>query len=134
MPSIQDIFSRMPEKERTMLNSDRSSVEQLGRSEDLLAATRSGFPFGTLVVTPTRLVVYLQDGGVEVTKYADVSSFDLIEGTKKLLGKYSDTMLNTRFRNGTHRTGQVLGREGGDWPNYVGRVIIAAHQQHTLDN
>lgn len=130
--SVQSLLNEMPAKERARCDEDRLlKLERDIAGEDILICCRSGFPFGTLVVTPGRLIVLLQDGGIDVTSFSDVASFSLIEGSKKVFGGYSHTMLNTQLRNGQEVTGQVLGSEA-PWAIKCGRTIIAAHESHAL--
>lgn len=129
--SVSTLLNEMDPKGRQMM--DRGRLLELERDlqdEKILYICRSSFPFGTLVVTPQRLIVLLQDGGVDVTPFAEVSGFDLIEGTKKLLGGYSPTYLNTQLRNGVRVSGQRLG--GGPWAIRCGKRIIAAHEGYTI--
>jgi hypothetical protein len=114
MPSVDQILRAMPPKERA-----------------ILTFARCHFPFGTLVVTPRRIVILLQDGGVDVTRYADVASFSVIEGRKKLLGGYSETMFNTQLRNGTRYSGQGIGTDG-PWAIRTAQAMLAAHEAYSL--
>src|SRR5664279_1128459 len=130
--SVSSLLNEMDPKGRQMM--DRGRLLELERdllpNESILFICRSSFPFGTLVVTPQRLIVLLQDGGADVTPFADVASFDLIEGTRKLLGGYSPTFLNTQLRNGVRVSGQGL--SGGPWAIRCGRIIIAAHERYVI--
>jgi hypothetical protein len=103
------------------------------RDEEILIFARCAFPFGTLVVTPTRIIILLQDGGADVTKYSDVASFSVIEGRKKLLGGYSETIFNTQMRDGTRFTGQSVGADG-PWGNRTAQEIVAAHETYSIRN
>jgi hypothetical protein len=129
---LEELLQEMPPKERRLCESDILQMGTQLKDEELLICARSGFPFGTLAVTLTRLIVFLQDGGVEVTPYSDVASFSLIEGKKKILGGYSHTFLNTRMRNGGNFSGQILGVDG-PWAIRTGKAILAAHQDFTLN-
>lgn len=130
--SVSSLLNEMPPKVRTGYDKGRLlGLERDLQSENILIFCRSGFPFGTLVVTTNRLIVLLQDGGVDVTQFSDVSSFDLIEGSKKMLGGYSHTFLNTNLRNGTRVSGQILSGDA-PWAMRCGRTIIAAHERYSL--
>ncbi|MGW4943148.1 hypothetical protein ACWEOZ_16375 [Actinoplanes sp. NPDC004185] len=132
MSNVAHILEEMPPKERSTIMEDR--VIQLERElgdEEILTFTRCHFPFGTLVVTPDRIIILLQDGGVDVTQFADVASFSLIEGRKKLFGGYSETVFNTQMRNGTRYTGQSVGTDG-QWGIRAARTMIAAHETYSL--
>jgi hypothetical protein len=83
------------------------------------------------VVTPNRIIILLQDGGVDVTQFADIASFSLIEGRKKLFGGYSETIFNTQMRNGTRHTGQSVETDG-QWGIRAARTMIAAHETYSL--
>jgi hypothetical protein len=83
---VEELLQEMPPKERRLCESDILQMGTQLKDEELLICARSGFPFGTLAVTLTRLIVFLQDGGVEVTPYSDVASFSLIEGKRRFLG------------------------------------------------
>jgi len=130
--SVSALLNEMDPKGRQILDGGRllELERDLLPNESILFICRSSFPFGTLVVTPQRLIVLLQDGGADVTPFADVASFDLIEGTRKLLGGYSPTFLNTQLRNGVRVSGQGL--SGGPWAIRCGRIIIAAHERYVI--
>ena len=66
-----------------------------------------------------------------MTQFADVASFSLIEGRKKLFGGYSETVFNTQMRNGTRYTGQSVGTDG-QWGIRAARTMIAAHETYSL--
>jgi len=127
---VTALLNDMPEKTRRSCEHHLEVAEDL--EEDVLALTRSSFPFGTLFVTPTRLIVDLQDGGVDIVRYEDVRSFSLIEGKKKLIGGYSETMLGTLFKDGQNKVGQGL--DGGEWAVRTGRTILAAHKKYALNH
>ena len=127
---VTALLDDMPEKTRRLCHGYEEFAGDI--DEDVLAMTRSGFPFGTLYVTPTRLIVDLQDGGVDIVRYEDVRSFSLIEGKKKLIGGYSETMLATSLKNGQGNVGQVL--DGGEWAVRTGRTILAAHKKYSLNH
>ena len=84
--------------------------------EPIVTATRSGFPFGTMVVTSKRLIVVLQDGGTQVISFSEITSLSLIEGSKKLmgLGSRGPSTLVTRYRNGASNDNISLGYDG-EW-------------------
>jgi hypothetical protein len=127
---VAALLNEMPEKARRRCESDLEVAEDLG--EDVLALTRSAFPFGTLFVTPTRLIVALQDGGVDIVRYEDVRSFSVIEGKKKLIGGYSETTLSTSFKDGQSTVGQGL--DNGEWAVRTARTILAAHKKYALNH
>jgi hypothetical protein len=127
---VTALLNDMPEKTRRLCERHSEVAEDL--NEDVLALTRSSFPFGTLFVTPTRLIVELQDGGVDIVRYEDVRSFSLIEGKKKLIGGYSETMLGTSLKDGQSNVGQGL--DGGEWAVQTGRTILAAHKKYALNH
>jgi hypothetical protein len=127
---VSAILQNMPPKERASVDENRLRVlERELHDEDVVIVARCHFPFGTLVVTSKRLIILLQDGGVDVTRFSDVASFSLIEGTKKLLGGYTETVFNTQLRNGTRYTGQGIGTDGA-WGIRAGRAILAAHEAY----
>jgi|tagenome__1003787_1003787.scaffolds.fasta_scaffold20801504_2 hypothetical protein len=127
---ISDLLDEMPPKVRHLCEADVLKLAQQLPGEEFIMFTRCGFPFGTMVVTPTRLIVDLQDGGVEVTEFADVWSFELLEGGKKALGGYSETFLISTMKNGTRFSKRTL--DGGLWGIQTGRAILEAHEQYAL--
>jgi hypothetical protein len=131
-PAVTALLQQMPQTERRRCTDDVTRMEAQLQNEEVVGATRCGFPFGTMIVTPTRLIIVLQDGGIDVTNYSDVASFSLIEGKRKLLGGYSHTFLNTQMRNGQRFTGQTL--DGGPWAIHTGRTILSAHENYSLKN
>ncbi len=118
MQRIDQIFEEMPPKERTLLASDRNRLAALAANlspdEPIVTVTRSGFPFGTMVVTTKRLIVVLQDGGTQVISFSEITSLSLIEGSKKLmgLGSRGSSTLVTRYRNGASNDNISLGHDG----------------------
>jgi hypothetical protein len=133
---VTALLNDMPEKTRRLCEGPSEVAEDL--NEDVLAMTRSSFPFGTLYVTPTRLIIELDDGGVDIVRYEDVRSFSLIEGKKKLIGGYSETLLATSLNNGQGTVGQGQGQgqglQGGEWAVRTGRTILAAHKKYVLNH
>lgn len=129
---VTALLNDMPEKTRRLCEGPSEVVDDL--NEDVLAMTRSSFPFGTLYVTPTRLIVELDEGGVDIVRYEDVRAFSLIEGKKKLIGGYSETMIDTSLKNGQRTVGQVQGLQGGEWAVRTGRAILAAHTKYSLNH
>jgi len=129
--SISSLLNQMEPEGRARMDQARLlDLERDLKDETILFICRSSFPFGSLAVTPERLIVLLDQGGADVTLFAEVSSFDMIEGRKKRLGGYSHTMLNTQLRNGGRVSGQILG--GGPWAIRCGQTIIAAHERYVI--
>jgi hypothetical protein len=127
---IADLLEAAPENiRRTCEAHVLELATQIGEDEILMFA-RSAFPFGTLVVTSDRLIVKLQDGGVKVTPYSDVASFSAFGAKRKLIGGYSETLLNTYFHSGAEHVGQQLG--DGWWGIEAGNSILAAHEAFVL--
>ncbi len=70
----------MPAKERSSIDERRVlQIEHELGDEEILIFARCHFPFGTLVATRTRIIILLQDGGADVTRFSDVASFSLRE-------------------------------------------------------
>jgi hypothetical protein len=136
MQQIDRIFEQMPPKEKTFLASDRNRLAALETNlppdEPIVLVTRSGFPFGTMVVTQKRLIVLLQDGGTRVISFSEITSLSLIEGSKKLmgLGSRGSSTLVTRYRNGASNDNISLGHDG-EWGLLAGREIIASHERYS---
>jgi hypothetical protein len=137
MQRIDQIFEEMPPKERTLLASDRNRLAALEANlppdEPIVTVTWSGFPFGTMVVTPKRLIVVLQDGGTQVISFSEITSLSLIEGSKKLmgLGSRGSSTLVTRYRNGAPNDNISLGHDG-EWGVRAGQEIIASHERYSI--
>jgi hypothetical protein len=137
MQRIEQIFEEMPPKEKTFLANDRNRLAVLETNlppdEPIVTVTRSGFPFGTMVVTPKRLIVVLQDGGTQVISFSEITSLSLIEGSKKLmgLGSRGPSTLVTRYRNGASNDNISLGHDG-EWGVRAGREIIASHERYSI--
>lgn len=137
MQRIDQILEEMPPKERTLLASDRNRLAALAANlspdEPIVTVTRSGFPFGTMVVTTKRLIVVLQDGGTQVISFSEITSLSLIEGSKKLmgLGSRGSSTLVTRYRNGASNDNISLGHDG-EWGVRAGQEIIASHERYSI--
>ena len=137
MQRIDHIFEEMPPKEKTFLSSDRNRLAALETDlppdEPVVTVTRSGFPFGTMMVTSKRLIVVLQDGGTQIISFSEITSLSLIEGSKKLmgLGSRGSSTLVTRYRNGASNDNISLGYDG-EWGVRAGREIIASHERYSI--
>jgi hypothetical protein len=134
---IDQVFEEMPPKEKNGLAIYRDRLAALEANllpdEPIVTATRSGFPFGTMVVTSKRLIVVLQDGGTQVISFSEITSLSLIEGSKKLmgLGSRGPSTLVTRYRNGSSNDNISLGYDG-EWGVRAGREIIASHERYSI--
>ncbi|GAA2629008.1 hypothetical protein [Paractinoplanes durhamensis] len=132
MSNVARILGEMPPKERSRIPEGRIlELERELGDETVITFTRCHFPFGTLVVTASRIIILLQDGGVDVTRFADIASFSLIEGRKKILGGHSETIFCTQMRDGTRFTGQSVGTDG-QWGIHAARQMLAAHETYSL--
>jgi hypothetical protein len=139
MPSrVDSLLAEMPAKESGIL--PRSTVDRLRQmepdlpeGEEIRLIAYHGFPFGVAAITSSRLIIVLNDGGTKITPYSEVSSFALVEGKKKLLGGYSQTMLMTRFRNQNESHTGYLGHDG-QWGIRAGRELLAAQERYSVRN
>jgi hypothetical protein len=137
MSRVHKLLQQMPSKERSSIETGRAEALEidLGTDEPIVAMARSSFRFGTMVVTPRRLVVLLQDGGSQVINYSDIARLEVVEGAKKLLGLGSrgDTTLIVHYRSGTERDAILVGRDG-DWGLQVSREIVQRHELYVIKN
>ena len=135
MSRVDEILQQMPPKEAQMVYTDRvKALEADLAGEQIITVTRSGFPFGTMVVTDRRLIVLLQDGGgVQVIPYADISALELIDGGKGMmgLGSRKPPTLVVRYRSGKDRDAISVGRDG-DWGQRAAETIVQQHQRFTI--
>jgi hypothetical protein len=131
MSRVDEVLAEMPAKEAQMVYIDRAKkLETQLSGEEIITLTRSGFPFGTMVVTDRRLIVLLQDGGgVQVIKFSDISSLDMIKGGRGMmgLGARRPPTLVVQYRNGKDSDAISIGRDG-DWGEEAAETIIEQHQ------
>lgn len=135
MTRVDDVLRQMPPKEAQMVYTDRAkSLESELSGEQIVTMVRSGFPFGTMVVTDRRMIVLLQDGGgVQVIPFADVSAMEIIDGGKSMLGfgNRRPPTLVVRYHSGKQRDAISVGRDG-EWGQQAAQAIVQQHQRFVL--
>jgi hypothetical protein len=135
MSRIDEILQEMPPKEASMVYTDRAkALETDLAQEQIITMVRSGFPFGTMVVTDRRLIVLLQDGGgVQVIPFADISSLDMLDGGKGMMGfgAPKPPTVVVRYHSGKGSDAIAIGRDGA-WGQRAANVIIQQHQRFTI--
>ena len=98
--TVADILEQMPEKERRLLEEDRVLTLDSDGNDEVLSVARVGMftgsagslslTSGTIVATPTRLIVFVQNscgGGTIVIPYSDICQVSLVGGNKKMFGR-----------------------------------------------
>jgi hypothetical protein len=126
----------MPEQEQTRIRQstgfDRlhQLEESLPSGEQIITMAYHAFPFGAAVITTSRFIVVIDDGGTKITPYSEVASFSVIEGKNKMLGGFTQTTLITRFHNGTSHTGRFGVK--GPWAVEVARQLLAAQERYSI--
>ena len=118
-----------------MVDRDRAKALETDLvDERIVTLVRSGFPFGTMVVTDRRLIVLLEDGGgVQVIPYGDISALDLLDGGKGMMGfgARKPPTLVVRYHSGKERDAIHLGHDG-DWGQQAAESIVQQHQRFTI--
>lgn len=131
MAHVEQILREMPAQERSTIAEDRVlELERELGDEEILIFARCHSPIGTLVITPTRIINLLQDGGVDVTSFADVASLTVIQGRKKLFGGHAGTTFSTELRDGTKHKGQI--GTDGTWGARTGEEMGAAYRTFAM--
>jgi hypothetical protein len=131
MSSIAELIAQMPDKEARYAEKERSlDVEKNIGEEPILAIIRCSFPFGTMLVSDRRLIIVLQDGGLQTIPYAEVSRIEVLEGNKGLRGrKCSLLVVSMRSRE---RYEMTIGASDGEYSLRVCRIVEAQFSHFAL--
>jgi hypothetical protein len=130
---VDEIIARMPEKERGYAERDRV-IEAEGSmgDEPILAIIRSSFPFGTMIVSDRRLIIVLQDGGLQVISYSEISRVEVLAGNKGMRGR-KRSMLVISIRGGD-RYEMTIGASDGDYSLLVCKKVERAFSTFAVRN
>jgi hypothetical protein len=133
MSRVDEIIAQMPEKEARYAERERAlEVEESLGDEPIRAIVRCSFPFGAMMVTDRRLIVVLQDGGLQTMPYSDINRVEVIEGSKGFRGR-KPSLLVVSMRN-RDRYEMTIGATDGDYSLRVSRIVEKEYSNFALRN
>jgi hypothetical protein len=133
MSRVEELIAQMPEKEARYAERERvMEVEESIGGEPIHAIVRCAFPFGTMMVTDRRLIVVLQDGGLQAMPYTDISRVEVLEGSKGFRGR-KPSLLVVSMRGGD-RYEMTIGASDGDYSLRISRIIEKEYSNFILKN